>query len=289
MTFSTDTLVRLAALVGDARRAATDVPLPPLTFAPDLDCSTSGGFDSLVTRLYRWTKEECRQDFDFLVGNVAHPDAALLRTFRRDLNALRQQSQHSGPDRRAQAVGWFRRVVEVDVPTQSDQWSACAVALHTQAENAFRVLIAMARHTQSDPLMSAQWRRIVESMQLDIQAAVAGALQLLGRRPPLGTVGFLERQVDNEWSFRSRNLSPTDDRDGALRAIAAKVVVGWATEPLPMSPYQLLSALGLSPGDVLPALLIAHAVAEVADDDEELMPKVESTFEHVRARQSQTP
>lgn len=284
MTFSTDTLVRLAALVGDARRAATDLPLPPLTFPPDLDCRTSGGFDSLVTRLYRWTKEECRQDFDFLIGNVAHPDAALLRTFRRDLNALRQQAQHSDPDLRAQAVGWFRRVVEVDVPTQSDQWSACAVELHTQAENALRVLIAMARQAQSDPLVAAQWRRVVESMQLDIQAAVAGALQLLGRHPPSATVGFLERQADNEWSFRSRNLSPTDDRDSALRAVAAKVVVGWATEPLPMSPNQLSAALGLSPGgDVLRALLIAHAVAEAAEEDEDLMPKVESTFEHMRA------
>jgi len=218
-------------------------------------------FSHLVTALYKWFQEASKNDVDFLLGQGSVPELSKLTVFRKELASLRHAEQHNADaETRRRAQRWFRDASGTNTPDSIQLWETCAGALLKQAEEAVRVILALVRLANNDPLAMEQWARARRSRSLDLKTALASALALVGRSPLPSDVAFLGQRLDSQWARYSIGDGATRDQREALEAAASMVVAQWAMRPLLASPSALGGVDGALPSDGLTVQLLAHAL-----------------------------
>lgn len=202
---------------------------------PDLpeDVRSGPDFDALVTAFFGWYCESLADDLEFLWPETLGP----VPLFRRVLITLRHARQHHGTNRFAtEAEGWFKDKIGA-LPTTSQEWITCAVAL---VDCGLHALVAVCRKAVAarQPPGSDQWRKALEWSP---ESQMALAFQDLGRAPKGPRYEYLVRQFRSSPARRSARTA----QRGLDVARAMIVGEGLARVELPIDGAQLLEELGL--------------------------------------------
>lgn len=272
------------AAIAAARAATTGHGLtqPPVA-AWTQSTGSDGDFARLASSIYTWWKESWADDVVLLGRLTGNPPA--LYEFTRSLTLIRTAQQHDdAPDATAFLELWSRRACGTASPTTPDEWRACGDALWSELRAAGTALRAAARRAAADRRLAQRWSQAV-SARTDVDVGdtrdvVMGDLRLSFRE---GDLAYVQRQLEASWSRRVRTVR--DDAQSALTHLVERYLVGRGLTDLPCSYVEVLEHLGLTgEAQALPALLLAHAVAEAAEyrDVPDFLGKVENLWRQMR-------
>ncbi|RPK83254.1 hypothetical protein EES45_07110 [Streptomyces sp. ADI97-07] len=212
-------------------------------------------FKELVSTAYKLWWETWKLDVRFLVDYRAKSGA---RDFNQLINQLRTSYQHTGVDKQdEQADRWVKAVCGGRYPATPADWMACGIALMKAFNTAIDVLCRTITQNQNNEFRAAWQTKVAVSEEAVVVMVAAD----LGMRLNDGLRGFHVSQVKRRWAgYKLRKGEVASD---ILARFAEESLIS-RTGRLPCNYLDVLSALKvLGTPDAVPALRLAHAVAEI--------------------------
>lgn len=225
-----------------------------LTSWPD-SVQDEADFKELVSTAYKLWWETWKLDIRFLIGYKTQSGA---RDFDYLINQLRTSHQHTGVNKQdEQAERWAKSVCGGRDPATSADWMACGIALMKAFNTAIDVLCQTITQNRSNAFRTAWQAKVAVSEE----AVVVRVATDLGMILNDGLRGFHVNQVNRRWA--GYKLPKGEVAGDILAAFAEESLIS-RTGRLPCSYLDVLSALKvLGTPDAVPALRLAHAVAEL--------------------------
>lgn len=273
-----DQFKRLCQTLSQHRKLCTGeaIPLPDIGTWPQR-VRTEEDFTALVSAAYKLWRENWKLDIGFF---LSQPRAdGLIHAFDQLIYHLRTAQQHTdNSDATARWNTWTSNACAKEAPVTADDWSACGRALMTEINNAVDGLCRWAAAgRQRQPFRQAWQAKTAES----VAAAVSRVASDLGLYLNDGQRKYHVRTVEQRWS--KYRLRPGDTAPGVLASLAERSLVSQLAA-LPFDYEWLLDELRvLGTTDAVPALRLAHAVAEISGTDgEKCLELVKSTWVTLR-------
>jgi hypothetical protein len=194
-------------------------------------------------------------DIAFLSG---YRSDGAARYFNGLIYQMRTALQHDDNERAgARFAQWKREACGGHEPAGADDWLTCGIALMTELNAGMSVLCQTAARGR-EPSFRAAWQA---KMSETPEAAVTRVADDLGLWLNQGQHSWHTRQVERLWSkYRPR---PGEVAGDVLSSYAEQTLVS-RVETLPCDYVDVLTELEvLGKRDAVPALHLAHAVAEI--------------------------
>jgi hypothetical protein len=240
------------------------------------DVRSGADFTLLVSAAYQMWREGWKLDIGFLLGGLrdtaAHDCDQLIY-------ALRTWAQHTD-NRSAEEISqrWLRLACEGRDPAGADDWHRCGAQLMKALNAGMEMLNQTAANVRCDPARVADWQaKVGESPE----AAITKVAADLGLRLNPRQRQEHARRIASQWKYYT--LRPGEVAGNALAILAERVLVA-RIEALPCDYLDVLDELRvLGSGDAIPALHLAHAVAEITGTaGEEFLKRLTTTWVSLR-------
>jgi hypothetical protein len=220
------------------------------------DVHSSADFATLVSAAYRMWRESWKLDIGFLLANRRNGAAY---EFDQLVYALRTASQHTdNPAAEQRSQRWLRLACAGRNPETASDWHQCGTLLMKTLNAGMEVLNETAAIVRRDQASVADWQaKVGESPE----AAVTSVAADLGLRLSHRQREEHARRIASQWKYY--DLRPGEAAVAALADLAERALVS-RMDPLPCDYLDVLDELRLlGSGDAVPALHLAHAVAEI--------------------------
>jgi hypothetical protein len=220
------------------------------------DVRSGADFAALVSAAYRLWRESWNLDVGFLLGG--RQDGAAYE-FDQLIYALRTAAQHTDNRIAEQhSQRWLRNACGGRSPEASDDWYQCGNVLMKTLNAAMDVLNQTAATSRRDQASLADWRAKVSESP---EATITRVATDLGLRLNLRRRDEHARRIAGQWKYYA--LQPGEAAADALAELAERSLVS-RMDPLPCDYLDVLDELRvLGMDDAVPALHLAHAVAEI--------------------------
>jgi len=237
---------------------------------------SSADFTALTSAAYRMWREIWKLDIGFLLGS--RRDGAAYE-FDQLIYALRTAAQHTdNPASVERSQQWLRIACGGKNPQTADDWHQCGTFLMKAINAGMEVLNQTAAIARRDPASMANWQaKVAESPE----AAITRVAADLGLRLNPRQRGDHGRRIASQWKYYV--LRPDEAAVDALADLAERALVS-RMDPLPCDYLDILDELRvLGSGDAVPALHLAHAVAEITGaTGEDFLKRVGATWALLR-------
>ena len=239
---------------------------------------TGEEFDSVVSCIYMLWRETWKIDVGFLAGPRRAGGPAW--DFDELINDLRTAAQHSDNiAAKTRRMKWLNDIHGGRSPSTGGDWTSCCTALLGEFAAAVRYLSKRAAARRTDPHFRRDWQ---DRISASVESIVGRVANDLGMYLKPSSLGYHVRQVERRLSsYRPRRGETTGD---ALASFAERSLIS-GLEALPCKYEEVLDALEvLANADAVPALHLAHAVAEISrTTGDAFLDLVEATWDDLRA------
>nr|BFE32915.1 hypothetical protein GCM10010200_051660 [Actinomadura rugatobispora] len=233
-------------------------------------------FARLVSVAYRLWRESWKLDIGFLIGNRRSGAAYEFDQLVYNLRTAAQHTDNRGAEDRSQR--WLRDACAGRDPETRDDWHQCGTLLMKSLNAAVEVLNQKAAIVRRDQTRRANWQaKVGESPE----AAITKVAADLGLRLSMHQRKEQSRRITNQW--KNYVLRPGEAAADALADLAERSLVS-RMDPLPCDYLDVLDELRvLGSRDAVPALHLAHAVAEITGaSGEDFLKQLGATWASLR-------
>ncbi|MFF0047820.1 hypothetical protein [Streptomyces sp. NPDC005498] len=269
---------RSCRTLSEHRRICTGEPIfIPVAESWPSSVRSDAEFGALVSAAYKLWRESWKLDVGFLLGQRGADGPA--RYLDRLIYQLRTAQQHTDNDEARTRWGeWTRDACGGHPPVTDDDWAACGRELMAAVNAAIDCLCKLAGSGRRMESFRQEWRAKGEESTVGVVTRVASDLGMHLRG---GQRAHHERQVERHWS---RHRLRSGETAADVLAAFAECSLLSEMEALPCSYQWILDELRvLGTADAIPALRLAHAVAEISRTTGETYVKlVESTWVTLR-------
>lgn len=239
---------------------------------------TAEEFDSVVTSSYMLWRETWKIDVGFLAG--PRRTGGPTWDFDELINDLRTAAQHSDNSAaKTRRMKWLNDVCGGRSPSTDEDWTSCAVALLGEFAAAVRYLSKRAAARRTDPQFRRDWQ---DRISASVESIVRRVADDLGMYLNPSSFGYHVRQVERRMSSNRPRRGETMTE--MLASFAERSLIS-GIQALPCKYEEILDALEvLASPDAVPALHLAHAVAEISRTaGDAFLDLVEATWDYLRA------